>query len=106
MIASAISTLSALRQKPTSRPRVFSPVNSHLSQFPTSLRIAAVASGPPDIQCSGASTPFKAEPLRAAQHLGSTDRYPPELMTDLLRIYPGPLKAEQHDQRGKTRIRY
>jgi len=77
-----------------------------LSQFPTSLRIAAVASGPPDIQCSGASTPFKAEPLRAAQHLGSTDRYPPELMTDLLRIYPGPLKAEQHDQRGKTRIRY
>jgi hypothetical protein len=27
-------------------------------------------------------------------------------MTDLLRSYPDPLKAEQHDQRGKTGIRY
>ena len=26
---------------------------------------------------------------------------PPELMTDLLRSYPDPLKAEQHDQRGR-----
>jgi len=51
-------------------------------------------------------TGIKAESLRAAQHLGNTDRYPPELMMDLLRIYPDPLKAEQHDQRGKTRIRY
>jgi hypothetical protein len=25
---------------------------------------------------------------------------------DLLRIYPDLLKAEQHDQRGKTRMRY
>jgi ABC transporter substrate binding protein len=31
---------------------------------------------------------LRPNPPRAAQHLGNTDRYPPELVTDLVRIYP------------------
>jgi hypothetical protein len=49
---------------------------------------------------------FEAEPPRAPEHLRDADRPRPEMMTNLLGIDPDPLKTQQHDQSGKTRIRY
>ena len=51
------------------------------------------------------ATGFEVESLRAAEHLGDTDRCSAELMTDLRGIDPDPLKTQEHDQGGKTRIK-
>ena len=49
-------------------------------------------------------TRLEAETFRAAQHLGDVDQCRPELMTNLLGLDSYPVKSQEHDQRGKTRI--
>jgi hypothetical protein len=51
------------------------------------------------------ATGFEVESLRTAEHLGDTDRCSAELMTDLRGIDSDPLKTQEHDQGGKTRVK-
>ena len=57
------------------------------------------------LPCGLQATGFEVESLRAAEHLADTDRCSAELMTDLRRINPDPLKTQEHDQGGKTRVK-
>jgi hypothetical protein len=43
------------------------------------------------------ATGFEVKSPRAAEHLWDTDRCSAELMTDLRRIDPDPLKTQEHD---------